>query len=187
MAVLLLSWVWGSPSGRTLEVWCGGLGVGGLVIAYWWLSGVWGYVAEHPETLESAFLATRSNRMESFTFVAPLAYLFDWLMFLSDQGRVATMAMVTIPGVILGATMISIVTDTFRWQGFQTTEDLVHHLLGGLLMGCGGVMAWGCTVGQGITGISTLSIGSFLALAGMLVGGVAALKYQMWRISIALR
>lgn len=186
MAVLLLSWVWASPSGRTLEVWCGGLGIGALVIAYWWLSGVWGYVAEHPETLEPAFLATRSNRMESFTFIAPVAYLVDWFMYFSDQGRIATMAMVTIPGVILGATLTSILTGTFRWQSFQTTEDFVHHLLGGLLMGMGGVMALGCTIGQGITGISTLSVGSFLALAGILVGGVAALKYQMWRVSRAL-
>ena len=182
IAGLCVVWVVASPSGRKFEVWCGGLGVGLLVTAYWWLSGVYGYVLEHPETLEEAFLSTRSNRMESFTFVAPVAYAMDWLMYFSDQARVVTMAIVTVPGVILGATMIATFTGTFRWQSFQTTEDFVHHLMGGMLMGWGGVMALGCTIGQGITGISTLSIGSFLALAGIALGGVAALKYQMRRI-----
>jgi uncharacterized membrane protein YedE/YeeE len=119
--------------------------------------------------------------MESFTFVAPMAYLLDWFMYFSDQSRTLTMAVVTIPGVILGAAVMALLTDTFQWQGFRTTQDFVHHLVGGLMMGCGGVLAWGCTIGQGITGISTLSIGSFLALAAMVLGAWGALKYQWSR------
>ena len=49
-------------------------------------------------------------------------------------------------------------------------------------MGIGGVTALGCTVGQGLSGVSTLSLGSLLALAAIVGGGVAALRYQEWRL-----
>jgi len=55
-------------------------------------------------------------------------------------------------------------------------------MVGGVLMGFGGVTALGCTIGQGLTGISTLAIGSFLAFGAIIVGCTAALKYQYWRI-----
>jgi uncharacterized protein len=51
-----------------------------------------------------------------------------------------------------------------------------------VLMGVGGVTAMGCTIGQGLSGLSTLSISSFLALAGILAGAWLAFKYQMWRL-----
>jgi uncharacterized protein len=71
---------------------------------------------------------------------------------------------------------------SFRWEGFGGTEDLVNHLVGGALMGVGGVTAMGCTVGQGLSGLSTLSLTSFVAVAGIVAGAVAALKYQVWRL-----
>jgi branched-subunit amino acid ABC-type transport system permease component len=49
-------------------------------------------------------------------------------------------------------------------------------------MGFGGVTALGCTIGQGITGVSTLAVGSFLALAAIIMGSVVALRYQVWRL-----
>ncbi len=77
---------------------------------------------------------------------------------------------------------MAIATGTFRWEGFTTTEDLVNHVAGGILMGFGGVTALGCTIGQGLSGISTLAIGVFLAVGAIVAGCVAALKYQMWRL-----
>jgi uncharacterized membrane protein YedE/YeeE len=71
---------------------------------------------------------------------------------------------------------------TFRWEGFTTTEDLVNHIVGGILMGFGGVTALGCTIGQGLSGVSTLALGSILAFFSIVAGCVAALKYQMWRL-----
>ena len=58
----------------------------------------------------------------------------------------------------------------------------IANVSGGLLMGVGGVMAMGCTIGQGLSGVSTLSLGSFIALAGIVGGAVLALRYQMWRL-----
>ena len=76
---------------------------------------------------------------------------------------------------------MAIATKTFRWEGFTTTEDLANHVVGGILMGFGGVTALGCTIGQGLSGVSTLALGSFLAVGAIVAGCVAALKYQMWR------
>ena len=73
-------------------------------------------------------------------------------------------------------------SNSFRWEGFANTEDLANHLVGALLMGVGGVTALGCTVGQGLSGISTLSLTSIVAVASIIAGAVAALRYQFWRL-----
>ncbi|MCB2031428.1 MAG: YeeE/YedE family protein, partial [Rhodoferax sp.] len=65
---------------------------------------------------------------------------------------------------------------------FGNVEDTANHLAGAALMGVGGVTAMGCTIGQGLSGISTLSLGSLLALAAIVCGALAALRYQIWRI-----
>jgi uncharacterized protein len=82
---------------------------------------------------------------------------------------------------VLGSAGVALATRTFRWEGFASIEDLVNHIAGGVLMGFGGVTALGCTIGQGLTGLSTLAIGSFVAFASIIAGCVAALKYQYWR------
>lgn len=61
-------------------------------------------------------------------------------------------------------------------------EDVANHIVGGIFMGFGGVTALGCTIGQGLTGISTLAVGSFLAFGSIIAGCVAAVRYQMWRL-----
>jgi uncharacterized membrane protein YedE/YeeE len=54
--------------------------------------------------------------------------------------------------------------------------------VGAALMGVGGITALGCTIGQGVSGVSTLSLGSLIALVSMFAGGVAGVRYQMWRV-----
>lgn len=159
-----------------------GLGIGASVVAMWWVSGVLGHVMEHPETLQEAFLGTNSGRMEAMTFTAPMAYTLDWIIFFSDQSKVLTLAVVSVLGVIIGSAASALVSRTFRWEGFGGTEDLANHLVGATLMGVGGVTAMGCTVGQGLSGVSTLSASSFVAVAGIMVGAVTALKFQSWRL-----
>ena len=66
----------------------------------------------------------------------------------------------------------------FRWEGFASLEDLRTQLLGAVLMGFGGVTATGCTIGQGLSGLSTLAIGSFIAVAGIVAGAVVTMKWQ---------
>ena len=159
-----------------------GLGIGGVVVAMWWVSGHLGYVAEHPETLQEAFVATNSGRAEALSFVSPVAYTVDWIMFFSDKSKVLTLGIVSVFGVVLGSAVAAIAGRSFRWEGFGSTEDVGNHLAGGALMGVGGVTAMGCTVGQGLSGLSTLGITSFVAVAFIVLGAVAAFKYQIWRL-----
>lgn len=181
-AAMVIGWVLARPEGRRGEVLAGGLGIGATVVAAWWVSGHLGFVAEHPDTLEAAYLATNSRRMESLSFVAPVAWSLDWLMFTSDTSKVLTFGITTSVGVVLGSAAVALAQRSFRWEGFAGPEDTANHLVGAVLMGVGGITAVGCTIGQGISGLSTLSIGSAISLAGILAGAVAALKYQAWRI-----
>lgn len=160
----------------------GGLGIGAVIVAMWWVSGHMAYVAEHPETLQEAFLATNSGRAEAFSFVSPVAYTLDWLMFFSDKSKLLTIGIVSVFGVVLGSAVYALATRSFRWEGFRDAEDTANHLVGAVLMGVGGVAAMGCTVGQGLSGISTLSATSIVAVVAILGGSVAALKYQVWRL-----
>jgi uncharacterized protein len=159
-----------------------GAGVGATVLAMWWVSGGLGYVPEHPETLQEAFLATNSSRAEAFSFVSPIAYTLDWLMFYSDANKLLTVGIVSVFGVVAGSAVVALAQRSFRWEGFGGTGDLAHHLGGAALMGVGGVTAMGCSIGQGVSGVSTLSATSFVAVAAMIAGATAAVKYQVWRL-----
>ncbi len=160
-----------------------GFGIGSVIAGAWFVSGHLGYVAEHPRTLEEAFVATNSGRMESMSFVAPVADTLDWLMFFTDKSKTLTMGIVAVAGVVVGSALVAIAGRRFRWEGFSETEDTANHIVGAALMGFGGVTALGCTIGQGVSGVSTLSIGSFLALAAIILGAVAGVKYQAWRVA----
>lgn len=160
----------------------GGLAVGLIIAGMWYVSGHLGFIAEHPDTLEEVFVATNSGRMESFSFVSPVAYALDWLMLFSDTSKVLTVGIVSVFGIIAGSAAWALVSRTFRWEGFVNAEDTANHIVGGILMGIGGVTALGCTVGQGLSGVSTLAIGSFLALGAIICGAVVAFRYQMWRL-----
>ncbi|UCV28362.1 YeeE/YedE family protein [Ferribacterium limneticum] len=166
----------------TLDNLLAGFGIGLSVVAAWYVSGHLGYLAEHPDTLEEAFIATNSGRMEALSFVAPQAYTLELLMLWSDTSRTVTFAIATALGVIAGSFAWSIVTRGFRWEGFAGIEDTANHLLGAALMGFGGVVAMGCTVGQGISGFSTLALGSIVTFLAIVAGAAATLKFQYWRM-----
>lgn len=167
---------------RTFDNLLGGLGIGLTVVAAWYVSGHLGYLAEHPDTLEEAFLATNSGRMESLTFVAPQAYTLELLMLWSDTSRKLTFGIASLLGVIAGSGAWALLTGNFRWEGFASVEDTASHLLGAALMGFGGVVAMGCTVGQGITGFSTLALGSIVTFLAIVTGAAVMLKFQYWRL-----
>ena len=179
---ILLFWSLARAEGRSADNLLGGLGIGAVVAGVWWVSGVLGHVAEDPNTLQEAFIATNSQRMESLSFVAPIAYALDWLMFFSDASKHLTIGIVAALGVVVGSAAVAIATRSFRWEGFRNAEDTANHLVGATLMGVGGVCALGCTIGQGMSGVSTLSLTSFVALAAIIGGAVAALRWQTWRI-----
>ena len=149
----------------------------------WYVSGRLGYLAEDPETLQEAFVATNTGRMEAFSFVAPLAWTLEYLMFWTDKSRIVTYGIASVAGVIAGSAAYALAAGKFQWEGFRNAEDTGMHLLGGALMGFGGVTALGCTIGQGISGLSTLALGSFLTFGAIVAGSALTMKWQYWRMT----
>jgi uncharacterized protein len=176
----MLLWVLADREARKGDVLIGGVLIGALVVAGWYISGTIGYVAEHPETLEEAFIGTNSGRAESLTFVASYAYTLELLMLWSDSSRVVTFGIASALGVVAGSAAYAVLSRSFRIESFRDTGDLVRHMIGGVLMGFGGVTAFGCTIGQGITGFSTLALGSILTTAAIIAGSAVTLKVQYW-------
>jgi len=167
---------------RRVEPLMGGLGVGLCVVAGWLISGHLGYLSENPLTLEESFIGTNSGRMESFSFVAPAAYSLELLMLWSDSSRVMTIGITSVIGMIIGSAIVSLARGGFRWEAFRGVDDMTTHLIGGALMGFGGVTAVGCTIGQGLSGLSTLALGSALVFGAVVVGGWLGIQWQMWRL-----
>ncbi|MFM6986884.1 MAG: YeeE/YedE family protein [Hydrogenophaga sp.] len=178
--LLLLGWALRSEAFRTPGNLLGGLGLGVCIALVWWITGHLGFVPEHPETLEAVYLATDTGRMESLSFTAPMAYTLDWIILFSDRSNVLTTGVVAVAGVILGSAVQSWLDKSLRWEGFHGTQDTALHLVGAACMGVGGVTALGCTVGQGLSGLSTLSVTSFIAVAAIMAGAVAGLRFQLW-------
>lgn len=186
LGLALVAWAMAARDFLTFNNLLSGLGIGAVVTAVWWVSGYLGHVAEHPDTLQEAFLATNSGRIEALSFAAPVAYTLDWVMFFSDKSKVLTTGIVSVMGVVVGSALYALQTRSFLWEGFRGVEDMANHLVGGALMGVGGVAAMGCTVGQGLSGLSTLSATSFVAVAAIVMGAVCAFKYQIWRVGRSL-
>ena len=157
-----------------------GVILGALVVAGWYVSGHLGY-GENPETLETVYFATNTRTIESLSFIAPLAYSLELLMRWTDTSLQVTFGIASVMGVALGSAAHALTSRTFRWEGFASVHDLRNQLSGGVLMGFGGVTALGCTIGQGISGLSTLAIGSFIATGAIVAGSVATLKYTLWK------
>jgi uncharacterized membrane protein YedE/YeeE len=172
---------WSREFRSSFDYTLGGVVTGLVVVGGWYVSGVIGHVAEDPQTLQEAFVRTNTGRMESFSFVSPLAYTLEYLMFWTDKSRVITYGIASAAGVIAGSAAYALATRTFRWEGFRDAEDTANHIVGGMLMGFGGITALGCTIGQGITGFSTLALGSIITFVAIVAGSAATMKYQYWR------
>jgi len=183
IALGLIGFIFSSPDFRAnKDNVLGGVVVGLVVIGAWYVSGHIGHLEEDPNTLQEAFVGTSSGRMEAFSFVAPLAYTLEYLMLWTDTSRVLTFGIVSAVGVVAGSAIYAIASRTFRWEGFRDAEDTASHLIGGALMGFGGVTALGCTIGQGISGVSTLAVGSMLTFVSIVAGSALTMKLQYWRL-----
>ncbi|MCC6474234.1 MAG: YeeE/YedE family protein [Burkholderiales bacterium] len=178
----LLGFVFGRREFLTSSNLLGGIVIGLTVTGGFYLSGHVGYLAEDPATLEERFVATNTGRMESLSFVAPQAFLLELLMFWSDKSRIVTFGIAAILGICCGSLAWALATRSFRLESFRDPQDLLNHLAGAVLMGFGGVLALGCTVGQGISGVSTLALGSILTFFSIVAGAAATMKVQYWRM-----
>jgi uncharacterized protein len=175
---------WAVADGRfrsSANSWLAGLGIGGTIAFMWWLIGDYGFVPEHPETLDSTYVGTANGGLQALSFTSPMARTLDYVI-LYDSSKRVTLGVVSVLGVVVGALAYALYNRSFRWEGFHGTQDTASHIIGAALMGVGGVTAGGCTVGQGLSGISTLAVTSMIAVAGIMLGAVLGLRLQMWLI-----
>lgn len=139
-----------------------GAAIGLLVAAGWFVTGYLG-----DDDFSAAPVA-------SLTFVAPAADTLQYLML--STGLQASFGIVVVSGIVLGSLVTALVTRRFRLEGYASPRHMLRSLSGAALMGAGGAMAYGCTVGQGLTGLSTLALPSFIAVVGYLGGAWAGLR-----------
>lgn len=110
----------------------------------------------------------------SLTFIAPIADALQYAML--STGLTLNFGVATVAGVFAGSLVTALVTGRFHLEGYSSPRHMLRSASGAALMGIGGVMAFGCSIGQGLTGVSTLALGSFVALAGILLGTTAGLR-----------
>lgn len=154
--------------------------VGLCIIGGWYLTG--GPLGQ--EAIESVeWLDERplGIGVQSFTFINPMGETINYLM---DPGNtlLITFGMTALLGVISGSLITSITSGTFRITRFTSSADFVKHLVGGILMGIGGVLGMGCSIGQGISGVSTLALGSLITLAAIMFGSALTIKIAYYKM-----
>ena len=139
-----------------------GLIVGLLVAAGWFATGYLGADDFNP------------TPVTSLTFIAPIADALQYIML--SSGSTLNFGIVTVFSVFAGSLVTALATGRFHLEGYQSPAHMLRSAGGAALMGTGGVMAFGCSVGQGLTGLSTLSLSSFIAIAGIVLGTGAGLR-----------
>jgi len=145
-----------------------GISIGLIIPTGWYITGVVGLDDFEPV------------RLESYTFTGPTA---DSLMYLQTfSGSTIGFGVAAVFGVILGSFLYVILTGKFRLETFTSRVDMIRHMLGGVLMGFGGVLALGCTIGQGISGMSTLALGSLLTLISIIFGSALTMKVDYYQL-----
>lgn len=198
LALALLLFVFKSGEFRSsLDNILGGLVVGLAVLAAWYVSSnvmvsadgqnysLQNFVAEQWDMLAGPAdvkpADSRPLSPQSFTFINPMGQTFGYAMS-GFQHTALTFGVVAVAGVILGSLLWSLLSRSFRFEWFASFGDFMNHLVGAVLMGFGGVLAMGCTIGQAVTGVSTLAIGSFITFAAIVAGSAATMKFQYWRM-----
>jgi uncharacterized membrane protein YedE/YeeE len=139
-----------------------GIIVGLLVAAGWFATGYHGADDFNPAPVTS------------LTFISPIADALQYAML--STGLTLNFGITLVAGVFLGSLVTALVTRRFHWEGYASPGHMLRSIGGAALMGSGGAMAYGCSVGQGLTGISTLALASFVAVAGILLGSAAGLR-----------
>ena len=146
--------------------------LGGAIAAGWAVTG-------------HAIDALETTRLESLSFVAPVGRAL--LQVMSDSLREVGFGVASVAGVLLGAAVVARAKDDIRWEAFDDAREMRRHLLGAVLMGLGGVLARGCTIGQGMSAASVLAVSAPLVMLGVVIGAKLGLMFllegrAMWRM-----
>lgn len=179
LAGALAIWAFASADfRRNRDQLLGGIGFGLAVLAGWWLT-AGPRAAAWKEWAEFADVVPSRVEAQSYTFVSPMADGLRWLMDPAN-GALLNFGTMALAGVTFGAFIYALLARRFRIEWFRSKADLVRHAFGAVLMSCGGVLASGCSVGQGITGLSTLALGALLTLLAVIAGSALTMKATSW-------
>ena len=143
-----------------------GVVIGACVIAGWYVTGFLGVDDFDPVPVESmSFISSSGNTV-------------NYLM--SFTGATINFGIALVFGMIAGSFVYAVISGNFRIETFSKRAQMVSHLVGGALMGFGGVLSLGCTIGQGVTGMSSLAMGSLLATVAIVFGSALTMKVEYY-------
>lgn len=138
--------------------------IAGLAI----VSAIWGSAWVHEISLGA-------TTVEGHTYTASLGRTLLWLMTSSAGG--ISFSVGSVAGVLIGAFIGSIIRGRFRWEACEDPRELGRQISGAALMGIGGVIAMGCSIGQGLTAFSSLAYSAPITLAAITVGSLVGLRH----------
>ena len=174
----------------------GGLIVGLAVLGGWYLSSNVMVEADDTAMNLSAYYAEwdmladsdtgkpaqgRPLAAQSYTFINPMGQTLGYAAG-GFERSLLTFGVVAVLGVVLGSLLWALIARSFRIEWFSSPKDAVNHIVGAVLMGFGGTLAMGCTVGQAITGISTLAVGSIVTFGAIFLGSALTMKVQYYKM-----
>lgn len=148
-----------------------GVAIGLLIPAGWFATGTLGADPFNPAPVAS------------LTFVAPIADTLQYVML--STGSTLSFGIATVTGVLVGSFATALATRRFELEGYSSTRHMLRSIGGAALMGCGGALDYGCSIGQGLTGLSTLAVPSVVAATGILLGAAAALRSPIRMAALA--
>ena len=175
----LLFWILRAGDFRqNLELVSAGLVIGALIVIAWYVTagGAGQTLMEELEFMDEPPFFTGA---QSLTFIGPSGHIVQYLKE-SFAATFLTFGVATIAGVVFGSFLYTLIFRKIRIEWFVSWNDFFMHAAGAVLMGIGGVLAMGCTIGQGISGVSTLALGSILTILSIIAGSAATMKYQYY-------
>jgi uncharacterized membrane protein YedE/YeeE len=175
----LLFWILRAGDFRqNLELVGAGLVIGALIVIAWYVTagGAGQALMEELEFMDEPPFFTGA---QSLTFIGPSGHIVQYLKE-SFAATFLTFGVATIAGVVFGSFLYTLIFRKIRIEWFVSWNDFFMHAAGAVLMGIGGVLAMGCTIGQGISGVSTLALGSILTILSIIAGSAATMKYQYY-------
>jgi uncharacterized membrane protein YedE/YeeE len=181
VALAMLFWVLKAADFRNnQELLSAGLIIGALVVIIWYITaGPTGQaLLEELDFMDERPYAAGA---QSFSFISPAAHVGQYI-YQGFAPAYLSFGVVVVLGVISGSFLYTLIFRKLRIEWFASWSDFSLHMIGAVLMGFGGILGMGCTIGQGITGVATLALGSFVTVAAIIVGSAGTMKYQYYQM-----
>lgn len=179
ICVFLLKYIFSSYTSLSSDNILSGVVVGLVVTFAWLISGgdlgqAW---IENNDFLDTPY---PSVGVQSFTFINPMGEVLIYTSSVFDNFYL-TFGVTALISTIVGSFVYSLISNNLRIEWFANKHDFFRHFIGAVLIGIGGVLSLGCTIGQGVSGVSTLAIGSIITLLSIIFGASLMMKIEYYK------